>query len=487
MADPVILWFRQDLRLHDNAALTAAAESCRPVIAIYVLDDAACGRWAPGGSSRWWLHHSLQALGGSLSAIGSRLILRRGPTADVLLAIAAETGARALYCSRSYEPHAARMELAINAACSAAGIEVRRFSGALLMEPETLRNQSGAPFRVFTPFWRTVLSAGRPRVPVLAPRHLTQPKRWPVSERLDTWHLLPLKPDWAGGLRATWRPGEAGAAERLSTLIDHALPHYATARDCPDRPGTSMLSPHLHFGEISPRQCWHAVDLARERDPGLDGGANSFLREIGWREFSCHLLHHWPTLPEVPFRPEFAAFPWEPDGTRARLMFAAWSRGQTGYPIVDAGMRQLWQTGWMHNRVRMITASFLTKHLLVPWQTGQRWFWDTLVDADLASNAASWQWVAGSGADAAPYFRIFNPVLQGQKFDCNGDYVRHFVPEIARLPTKLLHAPWTATDEQLGRAGVRLGQTYPRPIVGHDDARRRALAAFATLKSGGTG
>ncbi len=486
MTDPVIMWFRQDLRLHDHAALVAAAEGGRPVIPVYILDDAACGPWAPGGASRWWIHHSLQSLHEGLLAIGSRLILRRGPTVDVLRALAAESGARTLHFTRAYEPHAARVELAIDAAFGAAGMAVRRFSGSLLAEPETLRNQSGGPFRVFTPFWRTVQSAQRPRVPVPAPRQLSGPEHWPTSDRLEAWGLLPLKPDWAGGLRATWRPGEAGAAKRLSMLIDHALADYATARDCPDRSGTSMLSPHLHFGELSPRQCWHAVDLARARDPGLDRGASSFLRELGWREFSCHLLHHWPTLPQTPFRPEFAAFPWEPDEAPARAMFAAWSRGQTGYPIVDAGMRQLWQTGWMHNRVRMITASFLTKHLLVPWQTGQRWFWDTLVDADLASNAASWQWVAGSGADAAPYFRIFNPVLQGQKFDSNGDYVRHFVPEIAQLPTKVLHAPWTATDAQLSDAGVRLGQTYPRPIVAHDFARQRALAAFASLKSGGT-
>ncbi len=485
MADPAIMWFRQDLRLDDNVALAAAATG-RPVVPVYVLDEAACGAWAPGGASRWWLHHSLEALGDRLKAVGSRLVLRRGPTSEALLAIAAETGARSVYFTRGYEPHAARLEQSIKAACDAAGIGLRRFSGAILVEPENVSNSSGLPFRVFTPFWRTVQESERPHEPIAAPQHLAKPKRWPASDRLDAWGLLPVKPDWASGLRATWRPGETGAAQRLSRFIDDVVPKYATTRNLPDRPGTSMLSPHLHFGELGPRQCWHVVDMARGADPRLDRGAASFLRELGWREFSYHLLHHWPTLPEMPFRPEFEAFPWEPEEPGTRANFKAWSRGETGYPIVDAGMRQLWQTGWMHNRVRMVTASFLTKHLLIPWQIGQRWFWDTLVDADLANNAASWQWVAGSGADAAPYFRIFNPVLQGQKFDASGDYVRQFVPEIAKLPTKVLHAPWTATDAQLSDAGVRLGHTYPRPIVDHGAARQRALAAFAAMKSGDT-
>ncbi len=485
MADPVIMWFRQDLRIADNAALAAATAGGGPVLAVFVLDEVASGTWGPGGASRWWLHHSLRALDESLHAIGSRLILRRGKTIDILLAIASESGARSIHLTRGYEPHAARLEQALNVAGSKAGVGVHRFPGALLKEPEALQNRSGQPFRVFTPFWRALLASERPRASGPAPHQLKRPKLWPRSDNLDDWLLVPRKPDWADGLRATWEPGEAGAARRLTALVDNALASYATGRDRPDRPGTSMLSPHLHFGEVSPNQCWHAVHFAMERDPSLASGAASFLRELGWREFSTHLLHHWPTLPETSFRPEFEAFPWEPDDAERRANLAAWSRGETGYPIVDAGMRQLWQTGWMHNRVRMIAASFLTKHLLVPWQTGARWFWDTLVDADLANNAASWQWVAGSGADAAPYFRIFNPILQGQKFDPDGAYVRRYVPEIARLPVKFLHAPWTAPTEVLATAGVSLGQTYPLPIVGHEQARRRALAAYATIKRSG--
>jgi len=485
MADPVIMWFRQDLRIRDNAALTAAAVGGRPVLTVFVLDDAAPGAWALGGASRWWLHHSLRALDESLNAIGSRLILRRGLTVDVLLAVAAETGARGIHFTRGYEPHTKRLEQRLHDACQKAGIELHRYSGALLMEPERLRNRSGEPFRVFTPFWRTLLAGADLRPPVPAPRHLSKPKRLPASENLGDWQLLPKEPDWAGGLRATWEPGEAGAARRLAVMIDGRLACYAADRDRPDRPGTSMLSPHLHFGELSPHQFWQAVEFARERDPGRAAGAAALLRELGWREFSYHLLHHWPTLPETSFRPEFEAFPWESDDAELRARFGAWSRGLTGYPIVDAGMRQLWHTGWMHNRVRMIAASFLTKHLLVPWHMGARWFWDTLVDADLANNSASWQWVAGSGADAAPYFRIFNPILQGQKFDPDGDYVGRYVPEIARLPIKFLHAPWTAPTEVLAGARITLGATYPLPIVEHEQARRLALSAFAAIKKSG--
>ncbi|MEZ5853440.1 MAG: FAD-binding domain-containing protein [Hyphomicrobiaceae bacterium] len=280
-----------------------------------------------------------------------------------------------------------------------------------------------------------------------------------------------------------WQPGEAGASERLAQFIDGALSCYSDARDRPDRVGTSMLSPHLHFGEISPRQVWAAIEHARSRHDALSKGSASFLREVGWREFSYHLLHHWPASTDQPFRPEFAEFPWETDQSRLQRNATAWRKGQTGYPIVDAGMRQLWQCGWMHNRVRMVAASFLTKHLLVPWQMGATWFWDTLVDANLPNNTQGWQWVAGSGADAAPYFRIFNPVLQGQKFDPDGDYVRTYVPELGRLPARYIHAPWTAPAETLAESGVELGRTYPNPIVDHDQARRRALEAYGALQS----
>ena len=481
---PVIHWFRQDLRLADNPALTAAASGDRPVVPLYVLDDAAAGDWAPGGASRWWLAGSLDALGRALDKAGCRLVLRRGRTVDTLTQIAAETGAEAIHFTRAYEPWAAQLEIDLKAACDKAGLGLHRHAGALLQEPEALRTKAGEPFRVFTPFWRTLQEQGPARSHLLAPARITPPAKPPKSDKLETWGLLPTRPDWAGGLRETWTPGEAGARERLSDFVDGAMARYADARDRPHQPATSMLSPHLHFGEVSPVQCWQAAREATAEDRGGKRGAESFLREVAWREFSYHLLHHWPDLPEKPFRADFASFPWDTDTRRRKARLRAWQRGETGYPIVDAGIRQLWQTGWMHNRVRLITASFLTKHLLVPWQEGERWFWDTLVDADLANNSASWQWVAGSGADAAPYFRIFNPVLQGEKFDPDGDYVRHFVPELAKLPASLIHAPWKVPVAELSRHGVRLGSDYPKPIVDHAEARATALAAFATLRPG---
>ena len=483
MPEAVLVWFRNDLRLTDHAALAAAATADRAVLPVFVLDEGAVGDWRAGGASRWWLHHSLASLDADLRAIGSRLVLRRGDTVEALLGLAGEIGARSIHFSRAYEPDAVRLEQRLAEACRGAGIEPRRFRGALLVEPDALETQKGEPFRVFTPFWRALRAVYRPAPPRPSPTHLPGPERWPASDALDAWRLLPHAPDWAGGLRATWTPGEAGAARRLAMLLDGPLARYATDRDRPDRSGTSMLSPHVHFGEISPAQCWRALEAACVRDPALAPGADVFLKEIAWREFSYHLLHHWPSLPDAPFRPEFAAFAWEPDANAARAGLAAWSRGRTGYPIVDAGMRQLWHTGWMHNRVRMVTASFLTKHLLLPWREGARWFWDTLVDADLASNSAGWQWVAGSGADAAPYFRIFNPVLQGEKFDPDGAYIRRWVPELARLSTEHLHAPWRAPAPALAAAGVTLGKTYPHPIVDHAAARARALAAYAAISS----
>ena len=477
------MWFRQDLRLFDNRALTAALRGSGPVVPVYVLDDDTVGPWAMGGASRWWLHGSLTSLANSLAAIGSRLILRRGRAIDTLMALVAETGAASIHCTRAYEPHAAGLELELKARCEQAGATLRRYTGNLLHEPEAVTTRAGEPFKVFTPFWRSLMQSASPARPAPRPAALPVPETWPHTERLDDWSLRPHRPDWAGGLRASWTPGEAGADARLRTLIDDVLAGYADRRDRPDVPGTSQLSPHLHFGEVSPAQCWHAVQAACAGDADLEKGPSAFLRELGWREFSHHLLHHWPHITDQPFRPEFAAFPWEPDAGRADEHFTAWSRGLTGYPIVDAGMRQLWQTGFMHNRVRMIAASFLTKHLRIPWQRGARWFWDTLVDADLASNSASWQWVAGSGADAAPYFRIFNPVLQGRKFDPDGAYVRRYVPELARLHLAHIHAPWEAPHAELAAAGIHLGETYPRPVVDHATARAAALAAHGAMRN----
>ena len=479
---PVIHWFRQDLRLADNPAFHAAAATGQPVIPLYVLDDEAPGGWTIGGASRWWLHHSLDALGKSLSRLGARLVLRSGNTVDVLTHVMREAGATAVHMTRCYEPWAAALERQVADLVTARGGDCRRFGGNLLYEPEAVTTGKGDPFKVFTPFYKSCLAGPPPKPPLAPPKAIPAPAPMPESERLEDWALLPTAPDWAGGLRDTWSPGEDGARARLDAFLEGPMGDYGALRDLPGVTGTSRLSPHLHFGEISPRQCWHAANtFAEARGGAVSKGGQDFLRELVWREFSYHLLHHWPTLPERPFRADFERFPWRADDDALR----AWEAGRTGYPIVDAGMRELWHTGWMHNRVRMVVASFLVKHLLIPWQAGEAWFWDTLVDADLANNAASWQWVAGCGADAAPYFRIFNPVLQGEKFDGNGAYVRTWVPEIASLPDRYLHKPWDAPQAVLDDAGVRLGETYPAPIVDHKQVRERALAAFQSLKQSG--
>jgi deoxyribodipyrimidine photo-lyase len=475
-----LVWLRQDLRLTDNPALTAAIARGRPVVPVYVLDDAAAGSWAAGGATRWWLHGSLEALAAELGARGSRLILRRGPAEAALERLAAKTQATAVYWNRCYEPWAIARDTSIKTRLGGQRLDVQSFNAALLAEPWALKTRDGRPYRVFTPFWKALRSSGEPQRPAPAPGVVPAPAAFPRSDDLGSWRLRPTSPDWAGGLRAAWQPGEAGARTRLDAFAGEIMLGYAERRDRPGTTGTSRLSPHLHFGEISPRHVWHTVvSRALSRTGGaLPTGAETFLSELAWREFSYHLLFHVPSLPEQPLRGEFAGFPWSDDPGQLR----AWQRGQTGYPIVDAGMRELWHTGWMHNRVRMIVASFLVKDLLIDWRRGQAWFWDTLVDADLANNAASWQWVAGCGADAAPYFRIFNPSLQGDRFDADGAYVRHWVPEIARLPDRFLQAPWQAPATVLADAGITLGRTYPLPIVDHAAARLRALDLCKTLK-----
>lgn len=480
---PLLLWLRNDLRLGDNPAFTAAlaaAEAQRTsLIAFYCHDETSSGIRPLGGAVRWWLHQSLTALTAELATYNIPLALRRGAAGEQVSALIAETGARQLFWNRRYGAAEIAVDTALKADLTAQGVQVASSNAALLVEPWEVKTGQGKPFQVFTPFWKAArpLAASRPPLPLPPVHRLPDPPTL-SSEALDTWGFLPSRPDWAGGLRETWTPGAAGAQARLTEFLETSLTAYADTRDRPDRPATSGLSPFLRFGEISPRQIWAAADLACQGQL-TERGPECFTRELGWREFSYHLLYHQPQIAIRPIRPQFESFPWQPDADLLR----AWQMGLTGYPIVDAGMRQLWQTGWMHNRVRMLVGSLLVKHLLQPWQAGEAWFWDTLVDADPASNPASWQWVAGCGADAAPYFRIFNPVLQGEKFDPDGAYVRRWVPELARLPAAVIHKPWEAPSAVLHAAGVRLDQTYPRPIVGLSEGRDRALAAFRALPS----
>jgi deoxyribodipyrimidine photo-lyase len=474
----VIYWFRQDLRLRDLRGLNAAAATGRPVLACYILDDDSPGEWLAGGASRWWLHHSLAALGADIEQAGGQLHLARGRPADVLARLAGASGADTVFCSRQYEPWARQLEEALFSALDKRGVMLKRYGGGLLWEPETVKNLSGAPFKVFTPFWRKCRDLPVVLDGATAPRLHPWPGQCGPSQRLEDWALLPVRPNWAAGFEAHWQPGEGGAHRRLAAFLAGPVSQYEQGRNIPSGDATSRLSAHLHFGEIAPARVHHAAVAAGINDPALQHETEKFLSELGWREFSHHLLFHFPSLPEAAFKPAFAQFPWVGDAAALR----AWQRGRTGYPIVDAGMRELWHTGYMHNRVRMVVASFLCKHLLIDWRAGQRWFWDTLVDADLANNACGWQWVAGSGADAAPYFRIFNPTTQGEKFDGEGRYVRHWVPELAALPDRYLHQPWAAPENVLQAAGVALPGTYPLPVVDHADARRGALAAYADLK-----
>lgn len=473
-AAPVVLWLRQDLRLNDHSGLAAATATARPLLFLFVLDDATPDRWRMGGASRWWLHHSVAALKADIEARGGALILRRGRAETLVPAFAQEVGAAHVLWSRMIEPFAIARDTAIKAALTALGVTAESVNAQLLFEPWTLKPASGPYFKVYSPFWRAAVAKGLPAPCGPAPKRLPAPATLPPSDRLEDWALTPTKPDWAGGLRTAWTPGEAGARARLSAFIENAIATYPEDRNRPDVDGVSRLSPHLHFGEISPALCAQVAQTAAAPQKSID----KFIAELGWREFSHHLLFHAPTLPDENWRADFNAFPWRDDAAG----LAAWRKGRTGYPIVDAGMAELWQTGWMHNRVRMIVASFLIKHLLLHWRAGEEWFWDTLVDADLANNAASWQWVAGSGADAAPYFRIFNPVTQGEIYDPDGAYVRRFLPALSRMPSAYIHKPWEAPALVLKEAGVQLGTNYPRPIVDHSEARARALAAFETLK-----
>ena len=480
MAEVTILWVRRDFRLDDNPALRAAAAR-GPVVPLYIHAPEEERPWEPGAASRWWLHGSLSRFAESIGGAGAGLVIRRGPSLDTLRAVAREYGATHVVWNRRYEPAVVARDTSIKKTLSAEGLVCESAGGGNLFEPVHVATKEGKPYQVFTPFWRALLARDEPAEPCPAPRRLVAAK--PVGKSagslaIESLGLLPT-PDWAAGMREAWSPGEAAARRRLESFLGR-VDRYDSSRDRPDRDGTSALSPHLHFGEISPRRVWHAVREAAGGRPAAritEGGAEAYLRELGWREFATHLLYHFPHTADAPLRSDYARFPWVDDPVGLR----AWQRGRTGFPVVDAGMRQLWRTGWMHNRVRMIVASFLVKDLRVSWLEGARWFWDTLVDADLAANTLGWQWAAGCGADAAPYFRIFNPTSQGERFDPEGDYVRRFVPELARLDADTIHAPDDAEPAVLRRAGVTLGRDYPEPIVDHAEARKLALEALAKV------
>jgi deoxyribodipyrimidine photo-lyase len=476
---PTIVWFRRDFRVSDNPALLAAVERGTPAICVYIWSPADWGEWSPGAASRWWLHHSLERLDEHLRSLGSRLVIRSGRSASVLCDLVRTTGAGAVCWNRLYEPVRREEEAGVAETLRDIGVEVSTHNAALLFEPWAIQTQQGDPYKVFTPFWRACRRSDDPTPPCPAPKQLRKPGTWPESMSLDDLKLLP-EVDWAAGIRDAWTPGSNAAAEQLHRFLDEALGDYSVGRNRPDLAGVSRLSPYLHFGEISPRTVWHAVKqrVGDTDNAAFQQSADTFLAELGWREFAHHLLYHFPHTIDEPLRPEFGDFSWSTDPHR----LDAWQRGRTGYPIVDAGMRELWHTGWMHNRVRMVVASFLVKDLLIDWRDGARWFWDTLVDADPANNTLGWQWTAGCGADAAPYFRIFNPDTQSQRFDPDGAYVRRWVPELGCLPNAWIHQPFAAPAHVLHQAGVVLGDTYPHPIVDHAEARKEALAAYDAVK-----
>ena len=475
-----ILWFRHDLRLDDNPALAAAAAR-GAVVPVFIHAPDEESPWEPGAASRWWLHHSLEKLDAALAKAGAPLVIRAGPSLGALRTLVSEYAATHVVWNRRYEPAVVKRDTAIKQALTADGLVAESFNGGLLFEPVHVATKEGKPYQVFTPFWRSLLARAEPATPTAPPRKLqaAKPMKGAArSLRVDALGLLPTI-DWAAMMRKTWSPGEVGAKHRLEAFLSRGLQSYGTERDRPDHDGTSSLSAHLHFGEISPRRVWHAVREAVGGLPAakITGSPEVYLRELGWREFASHLIYHFPHTTDAPLRADYARFPWMNDPVGLR----AWQRGRTGFPVVDAGLRQLWATGWMHNRVRMIVASFLVKDLRVSWLEGARWFWDTLVDADLAANTLGWQWAAGCGADAAPYFRVFNPTTQGTKFDPDGGYVRHWVPELTGLLPGDIHAPAEADRATLAKAQITLGRDYPEPIVDHAEARKLALAALKTV------
>ncbi len=479
---PIIVWLRHDLRLLDNPALYHACQKSDQIVPVYILDDDAAADWKMGAASRWWLHHSLNAFKKDLQEkLGLNLILKRGKAGAILDKIIQETAAETVFWNRNYEPWSIERDKNIKSDLKNQDIDVETYNGRLIFEPWDIETQSGDPYKVFTPFWKNCMDDPKLRDPYPVPdqENLKTPSL--ESDALDDWDLLPTAPDWSGGIADFWEVGENAAQARFDYFLDNTVEVYKDKRDIPSLDATSRLSPHLHFGEISPLYVYHKTKpLLDEAHGNSDTYKNikHFISEIGWREFSYHLLYHFPHTPDEPLYDKFKKVPWD----KNEHAIQAWQKGQTGIPIVDAGMRQLWQTGWMHNRVRMLVGSLLVKNMLMDWRVGEKWFWDCLVDADLANNTQGWQWVAGCGADAAPYFRIFNPVTQGERFDGHGDYVRQYVPELKDLPEKYIHKPWEADEKTLKDAGIELGKDYPKPIVDLKQSREKALDAFGEMK-----
>lgn len=476
---PILCWFRNDLRLKDNSMIAAALSTKQPILFVYIFDQNADKEFPIGAASKWWLHHSLTSLKESLQNRKADLIVRIGDTESELLKICKQTECTTVFWNRRYEPHHIQFDTELKKSLTQHGLNIKSFSGNLLIEPWDFQNKQGKPYQVFTPFWKTLkyLPLGQTQSSE-ATQYLNLPIK-PSSVSIDHLNLLP-KLNWDADFSKNWNPGEKSAWMRFMEFIEDESIQYDDLRNIPSTPGTSRLSPHLHFGEISPNTIWKECFKIINRSKNITRNKHleSFLREIAWREFSSHLLYHFPSTSHAPLHKQFDCFPWLKNKTNLRK----WQQGLTGFPIIDAGLRELWKTGWMHNRVRMIVASFLVKNLMIHWHEGRDWFWDTLVDADLANNSLGWQWVTGCGADAAPYYRIFNPILQGEKFDPEGLYVKTWVPELKFLDKKWIHKPFEAPEHHLAKLNIALGKTYPKPLVSLAETRDRALSAYKNLK-----
>ena len=469
-----VMWFRQDLRLADNPALTNALEDGK-TLAIFIFDNVNSKEHVNGAASKWWLHHSLIKLNKSLQ---NKLCLFRGNPIDILDEINKQFEISNIFWSRCYEPWRIKRDKKIKKHFNDQNVNVNTFNGSLLWEPWNIAKKDGTPYKVFTPYYRKgCLNSDKPRVPLPAPNLTNLISIDNHDLKIEDLELLP-KHNWYNKMTSLWSPGEEGALSKIDEFISNGLNNYKEGRNFPSNKNVSQLSPHLHFGEVSPNQVWYRAKT-KEGKLGIKKDLDHFLSELGWREFSFNLLYHFPFLPKENLQKKFDNFPWDNDRDKLKK----WQKGLTGYPIVDAGMQELWQTGYMHNRLRMVVGSFLVKNLLLHWHHGERWFWDCLIDADLASNSAGWQWIAGSGADAAPYFRIFNPITQGQKFDPDGKYTRKYLPVLNDMPDKFLFNPWEAPEDVLRSAGVKLGENYPLPIVEIGSSRQKALEAFATTKT----